>query len=295
MQTSNLKRDRPIKWIAPLLALVSAFYLYPAFEVLRFSFTDASLLGDEYSYTLDSYLDVLGNDDLRHVLRITVMFVLASIVLQIICGLTIAMAVSRAVRFGLPGASFMRTVVLSAWVMPGVIVGVIWGVVLNDSNQGLGNLLLEPLGVGPVSWLSDPNNALYSVIAANVWRGTAFSMILLYAGLQGVDETLYEAASVDGANAVRTFWHITLPQLRGVLGINIILITIYTLNSFDMILALTGGGPGRATEVLSLRTYNVIFQDFSLSKGAVHALLMMTIALTMTAIYTRVLKKQGEL
>lgn len=295
MRTSRGSREGPLIWIAPLLALVSAFYLYPAFEVVRFSFTDASLLADDYSYSFDSYREVLGDDDLIAVLRVTLIFVLASIVLQIACGLTIAVAVSRAVRFGLPGASFMRAIVLSAWVMPGVIIGVIWGVVLNDAQQGLGNLLLDTIGLGPVSWLSDPDNALMSVVGANVWRGTAFSMILLYAGLQGIDETLYEAASVDGAKAARMFWHVTLPQLRGVLGINIILITIYTLNSFDMILALTGGGPGRATEVLSLRTYNVIFQDFSLAEGAVHALLMLSIALVMTAIYTRVLKKQGEL
>jgi multiple sugar transport system permease protein len=134
-----------------------------------------------------------------------------------------------------------------------------------------------------------------SIIAANVWRGTAFSMILMYAGLQGIPDELYEAAKVDGASNVQSFWYITLPQLRPIIMINIILITIYTLNTFDMILPLTGGGPGRATEVLALRTYNVIFENFSLAGGSVLAMIMLAIALLLTLMYRRMLQSEGEL
>ena len=134
-----------------------------------------------------------------------------------------------------------------------------------------------------------------SVILANVWRGTAFSMILQYAGLQSIPDELYEAAEVDGANALQTFWYITIPQLRPILMINIILITIQTLNTFDMILVLTGGGPGRATEVLSLRTYNVIFREFSLSEGAVLAVIMLAIAMVLTLAYRRLLRSEGAM
>ena len=117
-----------------------------------------------------------------------------------------------------------------------------------------------------MAWLSDPNLALMSIVIANVWRGTAFSMILQYAGLQSIPDELYEAAEVDGAGALQSFWYITIPQLRPILMINIILITISTLNTFDMILPLTGGGPGQATEVLALHTYNVIFREYSLAE-----------------------------
>ena len=204
-------------------------------------------------------------------------------------------AANRARRRKLPGMVFMRSVILSAWVMPGVVIGIVWDIVLNEASYGLTNLLLGTVGIGSVAWLSNPNTALISIIIANVWRGTAFSMILQYAGLQSIPEELYEAAEVDGAGTLQSFWYITLPQLRPILTINIILITISTLNTFDMILPLTGGGPGQATEVLALRTYNVIFQNFSLAGGSVLAVVMLAIAMALTLIYQRLLRSEGSL
>jgi multiple sugar transport system permease protein len=287
--------NRPTVWMAPLLAVVTLFYLYPAFEVLRFSVTNASLLKPNYEYTLNTFIRVLSDPVLLHVLWVTAAFVFASIALQLLLGLVVAMAVNRASKRRLPGAVAMRTVVLSAWVMPGVVIGIVWQVILNEANYGLANQILAVVGLGPVAWLSDPQNALMSIIAANVWRGTAFSMILMYAGLQGIPDELYEAAKVDGASNVQSFRHITLPQLRPIIMINMILITIYTLNTFDMILPLTGGGPGRATEVLALRTYNTIFEDFNLAGGAVLAVIMLAISLVITLMYRRMLQREGEL
>src|SRR5215204_5370577 len=287
--------NRPTLWMAPLLAVVTLFYLYPAFEVLRFSVTNSSLLQANYEYTLRTYAQVLGDPVLYKVIRTTAIFVLASVVLQLALGLLIAVAANRARRRRLPGMVFMRSVILSAWVMPGVVIGIVWAIVLNEASYGLTNLVLSAVGIGGVAWLSNPNTALLSIIIANVWRGTAFSMILQYAGLQSIPDELYEAAEVDGANALQTFWHITIPQLRPILMINIILITISTLNTFDMILPLTGGGPGQATEVLVLRTYNVIFQNFSLSGGAVLAVIMLLISLALTLAYRRLLRSEGTL
>ena len=287
--------NRPTLWLAPLLAVVTLFYLYPAFEVLRYSVTNASLLKANYHYTLDTFARVLSDPVLYAVIKTTAIFVLASIVLQLILGLVIALAVNRASKRKLPGRVFIRSLVLSAWVMPGVVIGVVWSIVLNDADYGLANLLLGTVGLGSVPWLSTPSTALMSVILANVWRGTAFSMILQYAGLQSIPDELYEAAEVDGARKLQSFFYITVPQLRPILMINIILITISTLNTFDMILPLTGGGPGQATEVLSLRTYNVIFQNYSLSEGAVLAVIMLLISLALTLIYRRLLRSEGTL
>ncbi len=290
-----VSEHRPTVWMAPLLAVVMLFYLYPAFEVLRFSITNASLLEPNYDYSLETFRKVLTDPVLLHVLLVTAAFVFASIALQLALGLAVAMAVNRASKRKLPGAVFMRTVVLSAWVMPGVVIGIVWSVVLNEASYGLANSILGIVGLGPVGFLSDPQNALVSIILANVWRGTAFSMILLYAGLQGIPDELYEAGKVDGASKVQSFWYITLPQLSPIIMINMILITIYTLNTFDMILPLTGGGPGRATEVLALRAYNVIFQDFSLAGGSVLAVIMLAISLVITLMYRRMLQREGEL
>ena len=118
-------------------------------------------------------------------------------------------------------------------------------------------------------------------------------MILLYAGLVVIPASLYEAAAVDGATALRQFLHVTLPQLRPILLVNTILISIFTLNSFDLILPLTGGGPGRATEVLSLYAYNTVFRNFDLSNGAVLAVILLLISLAFTFFYVRLLPKES--
>ena len=288
-----VNENRPAVWMAPLLAIVTLFYLYPAFEVLRFSFTNSNLLQENYDYTLRTYVRTLGDPVLYDVIWTTAVFVLASVVLQLALGLLIAVAANRARRRKLPGMVFMRSVILSAWVMPGVVIGIVWAIVLNEASYGLMNLLLSTVGIGSVAWLSNPNTALISIIIANVWRGTAFSMILQYAGLQSIPDELYEAAEVDGAGALQSFWYITIPQLKPIILINIILITISTLNTFDSILPLTGGGPGRATEVLSLRTYNVIFGQFSLAGGAVLAVIMLAISLGLTLAYRRLLRSEG--
>src|SRR3712207_5508627 len=150
-----VSENRPTVWMAPLLAVATLFYLYPAFEVLRFSITNASLLEPNYDYTLQTFLEVLTDSVLLHVLWVTAAFVFASIALQLALGLAVAMAVNRASKRRLPGAVFMRTVVLSAWVMPGVVIGIVWSVVLNEASYGLANSILGIIGLGPVAFLSD--------------------------------------------------------------------------------------------------------------------------------------------
>ena len=162
--------NRPTLWMAPLLAVVTLFYVYPVFEVLRFSITDASLQQPNYEYTLNTFKNVLGDPVLYKVLRITAIFVLASVVLQLALGLLIAVAVNRARRRRLPGMVFMRSIILSAWVMPGVVIGIVWAIILNEASYGLANLVLAPVGLDGFAWLSDPNLALMSIIIANVWR-----------------------------------------------------------------------------------------------------------------------------
>ena len=130
-------------------------------------------------------------------------------------------------------------------------------------------------------------------LTVNIWKGIPFFTILLLAGLKAIDSELYDAASVDGATPLRQFWYITLPQLRPILLVNTILISIFTLNTFDLILPLTGGGPGRATEVLALYVYNTIFRNFDLSNGAVLAVILLLISLIFTLFYARLLPKEG--
>src|SRR6185312_1976092 len=228
------------------------------------------------------------------VIMATVIFVGGSIVGQQLLGLAMALVVIRGERRRLLGTTLLRTTALVAWVVPGIAGGIVWQMLFSEAPFGGLNSLLRLMHMHGVAWLSDPNIAPWSTVISNVWRGTAFSMVVMYAALKGIDPALYEAAEVDGATTMQRLRFITLPQLRAAILVNMILITIQTVNTFDAIISLTGGGPGRATEVISLYTFNIVFRNYDLSGGSVISVLMLLISLVLALIYAMFLPKEHE-
>jgi multiple sugar transport system permease protein len=289
-------QNTPITWLAPAALFLLTFRLYPLIEAVRMSFTNISLIEPEYSYIgLESYSQILSSPSFWTMAKVTLLFVTASVILQIIFGMLLALAIDYGVREKLVGTVSTRVAVLSAWVIPGIVIGILWKIMLIETSYGVINYVLQQVGLDVISFLSDPQMALASTIMANTWRGTAFSMIMLYAGLQQVPTHLYDAARVDGAKALQRFRYVTLPQIKPVVFINLVLITIYTLNTFDMIMSLTGGGPGHATEVLALFMYFEGFNQFHLGKAAAVAVLMLLVNVVMTAVYMRLFIEEEEL
>ena len=275
----------PLVWLLPMIVLLGAFMVFPLFDVIRLSFTSASIIEPEYSYTLKSYIRVFQNSDFLWSLSLTFIFVAANCVLQIPLGLLIALAIHSGLQKKVYGSILARTAVLTAWIIPGVLVGIVWKMLLASTSMGIVNYFLESIGGERIPFIRDPFYAVISIIVANVWRGTAFSMILQYAGLQRIPTDLYEASRVDGANAWQQFFRITLPQLKPILFINLVLITISGFNTFDMIAALTGGGPAGVTEVLTLAAYFQVFTYWNMGRGAAIAVLLLVITLVMTVVY----------
>jgi multiple sugar transport system permease protein len=284
--------DRPFVWLAPLLLLMAALYLYPLIDVTRLSLTDATDAATPAHYTFASYRSLLGSVEFLAMTRVTGIFVAASIAGQLLFGLMIAALVCAGERRRLPGAALVRAIVLVGWVLPGVVIGIVWKLLLDESGAGIMAYAASLLGMRNPTFLSAPAPALLWVTVANVWRGTAFSMIMQYAGMKTVPPELYEAATVDGAGTLQKFRYVTLPSLRGILLINLVLITIATLNTFDMVLPLTGGGPGRATEVVALYIYHLVFSDFQFGRGAAVAVVLMAIGLALSACYARMLQRE---
>jgi multiple sugar transport system permease protein len=280
-----MKERNFYKYITPLLLMLILFYLFPIVEVFRYSLTNIRLDKEIYSYGVSAYQYVLSNPNFWEMLKITIIFVFSSMFLQLFFGLIIATLIDEGERRNLKGTLVVRLIVLMAWVIPGVIIGVIWNLFLSEANYGILNYFIQLVFNTKISFLSSQDLALYSVIIANVWRGTAFSMIILYGGLKQISEELYEAASIDGASTLDKFFKITIPQLKPVIFINMVLITIYTFNTFDMIMALTGGGPGRSTEVISLNIYNTVFGHLELGRGSVLAVILFFINLSITLFY----------
>ncbi|GAA4182881.1 carbohydrate ABC transporter permease [Shinella granuli] len=283
-------QDSPWFWLLPAGLFLLVFYTWPLLDVVRLSFTNASLVAPDYDYTFDSYRRVLRDPSTLRTLKVTFLFAGGSVILKLVLGMALALAIDAGVKRGLHGIVLVRTSVLAAWVIPGVVVGVLWKILLSTSSHGLLNYWIQAAFGNSVGFLTDPDIALSTAILANVWRGVAFTMILLYAGLQRIPPELYEAARVDGAGAIARFRFVTLPTLAPVIFIALVLITIGGINTFDLIMALTEGGPARATEVVGLRVYQQVFQFMNLGRGAALAVLLLAVNLLMTLIYLRLLR-----
>lgn len=290
-------KTKPWLWLAPLGLLLALVFGYPLVEILRLSFTNSTMVsGESYSYTPSTYRSILGGPDFLDTLRVTFLFVVFSVVFQLLLGLLIALLVDNARRRGLRGAMLTRTVVLTAWAIPGVVIGVLWQLLYQESTSGILNYLGSLLGFsGNATFLSDPNAALISVTIANIWRGTAFSMILMYAGLQTVPRDLLEAAKLDGAGPLQSFRTVTLPTLLPLVAIDLVTITVETFNSFDMIMSLTKGGPGTSTQVLALKVYDQIFTQLGLGRGAAMSVVLLLINVLMIIVYFRYAKRREML
>ena len=279
-EQSPAPADAPaLPWLVPAAALLAAFYAVPILDVARLAFSDATLIRPAEGFSARAVRDLLANPALPGILGTTVLFTTMSVAAQGLAGLGLALMMVRAERRGLRGMAALRTLVLAAWVVPGIAGGLIWGLLFSEAPFGALNSALRTVGLSPVAWLSDPRMALISAVIANLWQGTAFAMIVLYAARRAIDPALHEAAAIDGATAWQALRHVTLPLLRGALLVVAVLATVQTLNTFDAILALTGGGPGRATEVLALFTFNTVFANLDLAGGAALALVLFALSL----------------
>lgn len=288
----SLHRARVLAWLGPALLLVALFLAYPVLDLVRLAFSDARTGGPAARYGLVSFRDLLGDREFAGMLGVTLVFVGACVVLQMGLGLLLSVALDSARRARRPGTLAVRVAVVSAWVVPGVLVGVLWKVVLVENRAGIANYALSLLGQGPLPWLSSPVLAMISVVAANTWRGCAFSMILLYAALQRVPRELHEAADLEGVGAFARFRVVSWPQIRAAAALNLALVTIQTLSTFDLILPLTAGGPARATEVMSLFMYRSAFMSLEAGRAAAVAVVMLAVNLALALMAFRVMRER---
>jgi ABC-type sugar transport system permease subunit/ABC-type glycerol-3-phosphate transport system substrate-binding protein len=281
-------------WLCPALALVTVILIYPMLDLLRLSLTDATVAGTRYAYTTSSYRTLIGDPAFYGMIAVTVAFVGASVVLQLTLGFAVAWLIDAARRRRARGTLAARVAVVSAWVMPGVLAGVLWKILLIENRSGIVNYYLSLLKLGPLPLISSPVLALASVVVANVWRGCAFSMILLYAGMHRVPRELHEAADLEGASAWQRLRWLLVPQLAPVVALNLVLITIASFNTFDLIIPLTGGGPARRTEVISLFMYRLGFFDLEAGRAAAAAVVMLIVNLVLAAVASRLMSRRAE-
>jgi len=233
---------------------------------------------------LDNYREILGDPDFHKVLLNSLLFVGANVIAQLGIGLGVALFFSQ--RF--PGVHFLRGLLLAAWMLPALVVGALWKW-LFATQYGVINFAIGR----PVHWLADPSLSLASVTIANIWFGMPFSMILVSAALTGIPLEPYEAASLDGAGPFQRFRYITLPALRPALLAIACLITIYTMRAFDLIFAMTGGGPLDSSNVLPLFSYQFTFQQFRFGIGAAIGTFAFIIVFAVALLYVNTLRREA--
>jgi multiple sugar transport system permease protein len=275
--------------LLPSLLLVSAVIIYPVLSGINLSFNQFNLLRIAQGMKfigLQHYIELFEDADFQIILRNTATWVIFGAFSQFTLGLIAALALHRK---NLKGGAIARVLMLLPWVIPSVVAGHMWALLL-DSRLGVINDILVRLGVLSAyrAWFADPATAMPAVLLVDLWRGFPFFTLLLYAGLSSVPEELYEAAEVDGANPLQKFRAITIPMITPVVVAAIILRVISLMNSPDLMIVLTNGGPGLATYTLSLYAFQIAYENFNFGAAAAVSVIMLVILMAFTVIYLRV-------
>jgi multiple sugar transport system permease protein len=280
--------------LAPLILVVVAFLGWPIVWTLVLSLTNKAITGPTASHWqfvgLANYRELFASGSgLVHSVLVSLYYLVASAYLgQAVFGFGIAYLMQRCpyvVR------AVVGSIIIAAWLIPEIIAAWMWFTLL--SNGGTLQQGLHAVGLSYMTWLI--KHPMLSVSMANSWRGVAFSYLLFSAALSDVPADLVEAAQIDGANAWRRLFRLIIPLLSTTILIDLVLITLGTLNDFTLIFAMTGGGPGTSSTVLSVFMYQQAFVTFQLAYGTAISVVLLAIGAVFAITYIRVLKRQGAL
>jgi raffinose/stachyose/melibiose transport system permease protein len=272
--------------VLPGVALFAVFLLWPLVNAFSNSFFRWDGLGPKIFVGFANYTQVLTSSVTWSSLQHTAVYAVGTALAKIVLAFLIALLVSRRTR----GVAFFRSVIFIPVLMSFVAVGVLWTFIL-DPNQGLLNGALGAVGLpDKTAWLGQPGLALGSIMSVDVWKWLGYHVILFVAGLQSVRPELYEAAKVDGAGPVSRFWNVTVPAMRTMIGLNLIIAIAGALNVFDLVYVMTGGGPNGSTETVMTFMYRQAFNVQQYGFASALASLLFLLVAVVTLIQVRLLR-----
>ena len=279
--------------VVPLFIWVASTLLYPLIEALILSFKNVGYAGTPGDYVgAANYLKLLGSEAFWRSTRLTVVWTVLNVVLQIV----VALAGATILNQDFFGQRFVRNWIIIPWVLPSIVLATLGKWIL-DPSLGVVNYLLQQAGLidQPISFLSNQSMALFAVTILNVWRWFPFFTVTFLAALQTIPKEQYEAAEIDRATAWQKFLHVDLPGIMPVLKVQIIMSTLWAANIFDTIWLLTRGGPADATTTLTIQIYLKAFQEFRISQSSATAMIMFVMLLAGSLVYFwRALKLDWE-
>jgi multiple sugar transport system permease protein len=274
-------------FILPSLIGFTLFYALPAVRGLLISFTNWDLLTPAKSVGLANYAKLLNDPNFWNSLKVTIYYVLLNIPLQTVLALVIAVMMARLTK-----SIIIRAMIILPWLMPGVVVGLLW-LWLLDPTIGIVNVALRALGVGTIPFLNLPKYAMPSIAMINIWQYVGYTALLLFAGLQSIPGSVYEAASIDGASEPQMFWKVTVPMLRPVLVFVVVTSVIGSFQIFDTVAITTKGGPVNATQVLNYYIYEQAFNRFNMGYATAISMVLFLILIFISMAQMR-LMRAGE-
>jgi multiple sugar transport system permease protein len=273
----------------PTLTLLIVFNVFPLFYSLYLSFTEFRAVDSSRPPVwvgLRNYQELLSDPNTWLYFRITGSYVLASVVLEILVGFGLALLLRR--KFA--GSGLITTLILVPMMLSPVVVGLFWKLIYNPTYGIFNYLLGFPIGRGP-DWLGSPTLAFWSVVIVDVWMWSPYVMLLCLAGLSAIPEYLYEAAEIDRAGTLYTFRRITLPMVAPLLLIAVLFRTIEAFKTFDLVMGLTGGGPGEATNMVAVSLYRTAFSEWQTGRASALAYIVLVLITGVSNIYVKYLNQ----
>ena len=286
------RRDRRFGYLltAPGLAALMLVITFPLIFALFTSFYDYTLLNPRHDDFIggENYLEAWEEEYLAASLWVTLKFVLASVVIEFVIGFSVALALNAVNRF----KTVYYLILLAPLLINPVVVGLLWRMLLH-AELGIVNYVIGLFGIPRVNWLGDIDVAFWTVVLVDIWHQVSFMAILLLAGLAALPREPYEAARMDGASSFRCFVHITLPLMRPVIMVALLLRLIFAIKTFDIIFIMTKGGPGTSTDLASYFIYRAAFFGLDIGRASAMSVGLLVIVLLLTAHLYRYMRSLG--
>jgi len=291
-QSAAGKRLFAFALIAPAAITVMLVILYPIFVAARVSLYPIGLMGNLGRIKADpsfaNYIEMFTSPYFWESLTISAYYVFFSTGLSFLVGLGTALLLNQKFK----GRRWARLLVVLPWPVPGVIAALTFSWMFNSAFGVINYLLLMAnLIAQPIHWFTSPGPALLAVILATAWKGYPFFTIMLIAGLQAIPGELYEAARVDGANVFQQFRHVTLPALRSVIAVGMVISSLWAFREFGIIHIMTAGGPAGATQTLAITIYKEAFEFYSMGYASAVGMVTLGISMLVTVLFFRHLSK----
>lgn len=279
-------RETRAAWIFLFPSLIGfvAFFAVPAVRGLMISFTDWDLLTEPTNVGLDNYRRLAGDREFRNAFVVTLKYVIYNIPLQTAIAVVIAVMMDRLTK-----STIVRGILLLPWLMPNVIVALLF-LWLLDPSLGIVNAAIEGLGFEGFGFFGNLKQALPTIAGVNIWRHVGYTALLVFAGLQTIPESLYEAAAIDGANEWQSFWGITVPLLRPVIAFVSVTSIIGSFQIFDTVAVTTEGGPINVTEVLNWLIFERAFERFDMGYATTVSMALFFMLVVVSLIQMRLLR-----